>query len=101
MNLYSDTPRAGPQIPSLSSRASCASIANPSDLFDELRHRDILLHHPYDSYDGVVGFIEAAVAGSQRRLDEADALSHQLPTRPSSRRSPKRPRPRKSPSSSS
>ena len=29
------------------------------DLFDELRHRDILLHHPYDSYDGVVGFIEA------------------------------------------
>jgi polyphosphate kinase len=29
------------------------------DLFDEIRHRDILLHHPYDSYDGVVGFIEA------------------------------------------
>ncbi|HEY1809476.1 MAG TPA: polyphosphate kinase 1, partial [Acidobacteriaceae bacterium] len=31
-----------------------------ADLFEELRHRDILLHHPYDSYDGVVGFIEAA-----------------------------------------
>jgi polyphosphate kinase len=31
-----------------------------TDLFDELRHRDILLHHPYDSYDGVVSFIEAA-----------------------------------------
>jgi polyphosphate kinase len=31
-----------------------------TDLFDELRRRDILLHHPYDSYDGVVGFIEAA-----------------------------------------
>ena len=31
-----------------------------ADLFDELRHRDILLHHPYDSYDAVVGFIEAA-----------------------------------------
>lgn len=30
-----------------------------SDLFDELRHRDILLHHPYDSYDAVVGFVEA------------------------------------------
>jgi polyphosphate kinase len=29
------------------------------DLFDELRHRDILLHHPYDSYDSVVGFVEA------------------------------------------
>jgi polyphosphate kinase len=32
------------------------------DLFDELRSRDLLLHHPYDSYDGVVGFIEAAAA---------------------------------------
>jgi polyphosphate kinase len=31
-----------------------------ANLFDELRHRDILLHHPFDSYDGVVGFIEAA-----------------------------------------
>jgi polyphosphate kinase len=29
------------------------------DLFDELRHHDILLHHPYDSYDAVVGFVEA------------------------------------------
>ncbi|MBT9331014.1 polyphosphate kinase 1 [Paracidobacterium acidisoli] len=31
-----------------------------ADLFEELRHRDILLHHPYDSYDAVVGFIQAA-----------------------------------------
>jgi polyphosphate kinase len=31
-----------------------------ADLFDELRHHDILLHHPYDSYDAVVGFIQAA-----------------------------------------
>ncbi len=30
------------------------------DLFDDLRRRDILLHHPYDSYDPVVSFIEAA-----------------------------------------
>ncbi|MGC2636600.1 MAG: polyphosphate kinase 1 [Acidobacteriaceae bacterium] len=30
-----------------------------ADLFEELRHRDILLHHPYDSYDAVVGFVEA------------------------------------------
>jgi polyphosphate kinase len=31
---------------------------NATDIFDELRHHDILLHHPYDSYDAVVGFIE-------------------------------------------
>jgi polyphosphate kinase len=30
------------------------------DLFEELRNHDILLHHPYDSYDAVVSFIEAA-----------------------------------------
>ena len=30
------------------------------DLFEELRGHDILLHHPFDSYDAVVHFIEAA-----------------------------------------
>ena len=29
-----------------------------SGIFDELRHRDILLHHPFDSYDPVVEFVE-------------------------------------------
>jgi polyphosphate kinase len=29
-----------------------------TSVFDELRHRDILLHHPYDSYDPVVDFIQ-------------------------------------------
>jgi polyphosphate kinase len=27
-------------------------------IFDELRHRDILLHHPYDAYDPVVDFVQ-------------------------------------------
>ena len=27
-------------------------------IFDELRHRDILLHHPYDSYDPVMEFLQ-------------------------------------------
>ena len=30
------------------------------DLFEELRNHDILLHHPYDSYDAVISFIESA-----------------------------------------
>jgi len=38
------------------------------DIFEEIRHRDILLHHPYDSYDSVVGFIRAAA-------DDPDVLS--------------------------
>jgi polyphosphate kinase len=34
--------------------------AKSKDLFEELRRHDILLHHPYDSYDAVVNFIESA-----------------------------------------
>jgi polyphosphate kinase len=29
-----------------------------SDIFEDLRQRDILLHHPYDSYDPIVSFIK-------------------------------------------
>src|ERR1035441_2963610 len=29
-----------------------------TNIFDELRQHDVLLHHPYDSYDPVVDFIE-------------------------------------------
>ena len=29
-----------------------------ADIFDELRQHDVLLHHPYDSYDPVVEFIQ-------------------------------------------
>jgi polyphosphate kinase len=34
--------------------------AKSRDLFEELRAHDILLHHPYDAYDAVVSFVEAA-----------------------------------------
>src|SRR5499427_5298538 len=34
--------------------------AKSSDLFEELRRHDVLLHHPYDSYDSVISFIESA-----------------------------------------
>jgi polyphosphate kinase len=59
MNLYSDTPRPDlkycPFVP-----RELRLNRKSADLFDELRHHDILLHHPYDSYDGVVGFIQSA-----------------------------------------
>jgi polyphosphate kinase len=34
--------------------------AKSQDLFEQLRRHDILLHHPFDSFDAVVSFIEAA-----------------------------------------
>src|SRR5882724_7906447 len=34
--------------------------AKSQDLFEELRRHDVLLHHPFDSYDAVINFIESA-----------------------------------------
>jgi len=34
--------------------------AKSHDLFEEVRRHDILLHHPYDSYDAVLSFIQSA-----------------------------------------
>ncbi len=59
MNLYSDTPRPDLKYPPFAPRELRLNRKS-ADLFEELRHRDIMLHHPYDSYDAVVGFIEAA-----------------------------------------
>jgi polyphosphate kinase len=59
MNLYSDTPRPDLKYPPFVPRELRLNRKS-TDLFDELRHRDVLLHHPYDSYDGVVSFIQAA-----------------------------------------
>src|SRR5246127_3809619 len=36
--------------------------ANTPNIFTELRKRDILLHHPYDSFDAVVDFIDTAAS---------------------------------------
>jgi len=36
--------------------------ASSSNIFVELRKRDILLHHPFDSFDAVVDFIESAAS---------------------------------------
>ena len=39
--------------------------AKSQDLFEELRRHDVLLHHPFDSYDAVVSFVEAAAQDSR------------------------------------
>src|SRR4029450_3434522 len=38
------------------------AFRGPSDVFTIIRQRDVLLHHPYDSYTSVVDFLEQAAA---------------------------------------
>ncbi|MGI8773116.1 MAG: polyphosphate kinase 1 [Acidobacteriaceae bacterium] len=59
MTLYSDTPRPDLKFAPFVPRELRLNRRSPT-LFEEIRHKDILLHHPFDSYDGVVNFIESA-----------------------------------------
>jgi polyphosphate kinase len=44
--------------------------SNSEVIFNELAQRDILLHHPYDSFDGYVNFIRAACSDPQVQMIE-------------------------------
>jgi polyphosphate kinase len=57
MNLYTDTPRPDLKFKDFLPR-ELRLQRRSEDLFDELRHHDLMLHHPFDSYDGVVNFIQ-------------------------------------------
>jgi polyphosphate kinase len=43
---------------------------NEKGLFEALREQDVLLHHPYDSFEGVVEFIRAAALDPQVKMIE-------------------------------
>jgi len=40
--------------------ANASPLREPSRIFDSVRTRDVLLHHPYDSFSPVVDFVEQA-----------------------------------------
>ena len=56
MFLYDDVHRADLKFPPFTPRTLVLSRKS-TNIFDELRQHDVLLHHPYDSYDPVVDFI--------------------------------------------
>ena len=73
MFFYDDVPRSDLKFHAFTPKPLLLS-RNSSGIFEELRHRDILLHHPYDSYDPVVDFIQQgaqdpAVVAMKQTLD--------------------------------
>src|SRR5437588_3104672 len=58
-NIYEQTDRPDlkykPYVP-----RELRLTAKSQDLFEELRRHDVLLHHPFDSFDAVASFIESA-----------------------------------------
>jgi polyphosphate kinase len=58
-NVYEQTDRPDLKFKPYAPR-ELRLTAKSQDLFEELRRHDVLLHHPYDSFDAVVSFIESA-----------------------------------------
>jgi polyphosphate kinase len=56
MFFYGDVRRPDLKFPAFTPKALHLSRKS-SNIFDELRQHDVLLHHPYDAYDPVVDFI--------------------------------------------
>jgi polyphosphate kinase len=58
-HLYEETPRPDLKYPPFIPRQ--VQIGRDADsMFEAIRRQDTLLHHPYDSYDGVVHFLQTA-----------------------------------------
>ncbi len=64
MNLYTDTPRPDLKFRDFLPRELRLNRRS-EDLFDELRHHDLMLHHPFDSYDAIVNFIQLGAQDPQ------------------------------------
>jgi polyphosphate kinase len=58
LNLYEQSDRPDLKFKPFTAR-ELRLTAKSKDIFGELRRHDILLHHPFDSYDAVTSFIEA------------------------------------------
>ncbi len=58
MNLYSEVKRPALKYAAFVAKEFKLS-AKSTDIFDELRKRDIMLHHPFDSYEAVEQFVAA------------------------------------------
>jgi polyphosphate kinase len=58
MNLYSEVKRPALKYPAFVAK-EFKLTPKSTDIFDELRKHDVMLHHPFDSYKTVEEFVEA------------------------------------------
>src|SRR6476646_5285767 len=58
-NIYEQTDRPDLKFKPFAPR-EMRLTAKSQDLFEELRRHDVLLHHPFDSFDSVLSFVQAA-----------------------------------------
>ena len=61
MDLYSEVHTPELKFPEFTGR-SYQPLPGTKDIFEDLRQRDILLHHPFDNYQIVESFIEAGAS---------------------------------------
>jgi polyphosphate kinase len=58
-HLYEETPRPDLKYPPFTPKQ--VRIGHDADsMFEAIRHQDFLVHHPYESYDTVVNFLDTA-----------------------------------------
>jgi polyphosphate kinase len=58
-HLYDETPRPGLKYPPFAPRQ--IRVGHDADsMFEAIRRQDVLMHHPYESYDSVVNFLQTA-----------------------------------------
>jgi polyphosphate kinase len=63
-HLYEETARPDLKYPPFVPRQ--VHVGHDADsMFEAIRRQDVLLHHPYDSYDGVVNFLRTAAHDSR------------------------------------
>jgi polyphosphate kinase len=71
-HLYEETPRPDLKYPPFTPKQ--VRVGHDADsMFETLRHQDVLVHHPYESYDTVVNFLDTA-SGDPRVLSMKQTL---------------------------
>ena len=63
--------------PPLQAAARAGAARERRHLLPSLDERDVLLHHPYESFDPVVAFVTAGRRRPRRARHQADALPHE------------------------